>query len=158
MSWTLLSLRPEYRQQSAYIEMLPLMYNSTVFNDQLGEEQLKAFGDKRVATGAKLTGSFDAKALPLSADLLRWYLTHGFEVTAVHALIHYKRGTTFRKFVDDFAAKRKAVGKDSVLGECIKLTMNSIYGKDLMDKRLHTTTSYTLDQKTYEKAQRSHNL
>ena len=71
MSVVDISLRPEYRKESAYIEMLPLMYNSTVFNDQLGEEQLKAFGDRRVASGAKLTGSFEARALPLSADLLR---------------------------------------------------------------------------------------
>ena len=148
----------EKRTQQVFLDYPPLKVNATIFNSQLGVEQLGLY-DKRKPS-AKLLGVNEVTHHGLIASYLRFLRRIGCVFTKVYAVIHYKVGRPYSGFMDTITDARKEAtrsedGYTAVMGELWKLVGNTCYGIHLMDKTKHTTTRYTTDPKVFEKAERS---
>jgi hypothetical protein len=90
------------------------------------------------------TGGPSDKIL-LYTPLLKWYLEHGLEITKFYQAITYTPKQCFKGIADDIANARRAGDVDedmAIIAETMKLIGNALYGRTVMDKEKHTTTSF----------------
>ena len=60
----------------------------------------------------------------------------GVEILEVHSVFSFWQTAFLKEYVEGMAAQRAAVkGKDDVLAEGLKLTMNALFGKMSQNKR-----------------------
>lgn len=98
-----------------------------------------------VKKSRKLIGSMKGEKILLYTPLLKWYYKHGLEVTKFYQAIKYTPTTCFSGIADDIANARRAGDVDedqAIIAETMKLIGNALYGRTVMDKEKHTTTSF----------------
>ena len=106
----------------------------------------------------KLLGVLKTKKVLLYAPLLKWYLDHGLQITAVHRTIDYILQNIFDWFVQELANKRRqgdAAKEKALLAEVFKLLGNSAYGKFIGAVERQTKVLYTKDENVVDKHLRS---
>ena len=95
----------------------------------------------------------------LYTPLLKWYLEHGLDITKFYKAITYTPKQCFKDITDDISNGRRAGDVDesmaisnghragdvdesmAIIGETMKLIGNVVYGRTVMDKEKHTTSS-----------------
>ena len=85
-----------------------------------------------------LVGSFFGSKLLFLTPLLKWYLEHGLQMTCIYFAVEFDAKACFKPFVDEASAARLAAARDSskkILGECMKLVLNSANGKTAENQR-----------------------
>ena len=146
-------------------EMPPLFYNKEVPEAAVPPQMLaylQKTGRTRqtAADQKKVLGALSADKILLYAPLLKWYVEHGLEITAVYRTINYQPRTIFRWFVDQITAARHMADpaqdkeKDTI-AEMFKLLGNSGYCKFIEVLERQTNTTYTKDEKDVDRALRS---
>ncbi len=93
----------------------------------------------------KLIGSMKAEKILLYTPLLKWYLEHGLEITKFYKVITYTPKKCFTRIVEEVSDARRTgdVNDDmTIIGKTMKLVGNSLYGRTVMDKEKHTSTSF----------------
>ena len=106
----------------------------------------------------KLLGVFKAKKVLLYTPLLKWYIEHGVEITAVYRTIDYVPRKIFHWFVQEVANMRRkgdAEVEKALLAEIYKLLGNSTYGKFIEAVERQTKVLYTKDEDEVDKHMRS---
>ncbi len=76
--------------------------------------------------------------------LLKWYLEHGLEITKFYQTITSTPKQCFKGIVDDITNTRRTGDVDedmTIIAETMKLIGNALYGRTVMDKEKHTTTT-----------------
>ena len=71
------------------------------------KEYQKATGRKHLKDNKKLLGVTKAKKIFLYTPMIKWYLNHGFEVTAIHNILKYESGRPFEWFPKEVADARR---------------------------------------------------
>ncbi|KAL9989202.1 hypothetical protein ACROYT_G003726 [Oculina patagonica] len=141
-------------------EMPPFFYNKEVPGEAVPQhmyEYLKKTKRNR-GDGKKLVGALSAKKILLYAPLLRWYVEHGAEITAVYRTIDYKPKKIFPWFVEEVTEARRTGDVDkskALLADVFKLLGNSAYGKLIEAQERQTNVIYTKDEKVVDRALRS---
>ena len=90
--------------------------------------------------------------------MLKWYINHGLEVTAVYKILKYQEGRPFKWFPEEVSNARRDGDSNPALkqlGDTYKLKGNSFYGKMIEDLEKHTRTTYTKSEANVDKAFRS---
>ena len=134
-------------------EMPPLFYNKEIREAAVPSEMLaylqKTGRTRQAADQKKVLGALSADKILLYAPLLKWYLEHGLEITAVYRTINYRPQTIFQWFVDQItAARQMADPAQDMFG-------NSVYSKFIEAMERQTNTTYTKDEKAVDRALRS---
>ena len=114
--------------------MSPLFCTTDVPFDLIGEHMMKHTDEHRVKDGSRrlLVGGMAAKKILLASPLLKWYLDHGMEVTAVHQVIEYTPKACFRTFEQEVSNARRAGDIDpskSIIADSAKL-MGKIFNSN----------------------------
>ena len=118
----------------------------------------KATDRKSVKGTKKLLGVCEAKKILLYTPMLKWYINHGLEVTAVYKILKYQEGRPFKWFPEEVSNARRDGDSNPALkqlGDTYKLKGNSFYGKMIEDLEKHTRTTYTKSEANVDKAFRS---
>ena len=92
-----------------------------------------------------LVGGMSAERLLVSTSLLRWYLKHGIEVTAVHRVVQFTPRRCFQSFVEKATGMRRLGDNDpdkKMLSEKYKLFVNSLFGSFLRNKERERSLIY----------------
>ncbi len=102
---------------------------------------MKAYAKKHgIGKRRCLIGSLHATKILLATPLLRWYLSHGLEVTKVYQLIQFRPEACFKRFADEVTTARRTGDVDpskALLGDMFKLLGNCAYGKMATNKLKH---------------------
>ncbi|KAL9983294.1 hypothetical protein ACROYT_G005441 [Oculina patagonica] len=134
-------------------------YNKVVPGEAVPQkihEYLKRTGRSR-GDGKKLVGALSAKKILLYAPLLRWYVDHGAEITAVYRTIDYQPKKIFPWFVEQVTEARRKGDVDkskALLADVFKLLGNSAYGKLIEALERQTNVIYTKNEKVVDRALR----
>jgi len=143
-----------------FAEMSPLFHNRVVEKEEVSRDMLgyaEDTGRKRTKT-KKLVGTRSAKKILLYAPLLRWYVNHGLEITAVYTTIDYQARTIFKWFVEEVTKARRegdTCKEKELLASVYKLLGNSAYGKMIEVLERQTNVIFTQEEKVVDTAQRS---
>ena len=106
----------------------------------------------------KLLGVLKTKKVLLYAPLLKWYLEHGLQITAVHQTIDYIPQKIFHWFVQEVANKQRqgdAAKEKALLAEVFKLLGNRAYGRFIEAVERQTKVLYTENENVVDKHLRS---
>ena len=142
-------------------EMCPFLLNKEVPEEAVPKsmlDYLKETGRSRIES-KKLLGCLYAEKILLYEPLLKWYLDHGAQTTAVYRTIEYKRQKVFGWFVDEVTEARRSGGdkekSKALLADIFKLLGNSGYGKLIEALERQTNITYTRDEKVVDRVMRS---
>jgi hypothetical protein len=132
-----------------FSEMCPIFKNIDIHGtkDIIGEHMSDycAQNDIPVKKSRKLIGSMKGDKILLYTPLLKWYLEHGLEITKFYQAITYTPKKCFTRIVEEVSNARRAGDVDedmAIIAETMKLVGNSLYGRTVMDKEKHTTTTF----------------
>ena len=90
--------------------------------------------------------------------MLKWYLSHGLNVTAIHKYQEYKLGKPFSWLPEKVGNARRDGDSDPALkqlGDTYKLKGNSFYRKMIDNLMKHQRTMFTTNEDLVDKAFRS---
>ena len=140
-----------------FAEMFALSNNREVDKADVPQEMLayiQHFGRTRGNTN-KLLGTLSANKILLHAPLLKRYIEHGLEVTALYRTIDQKPKKIFEWLVEQVTAARR-VGDDDkaqdLLADVFKLLGNHAYKKIIETLERQTNATYTKLEKFVDHA------
>jgi len=132
-----------------FSEMCPIFKNTDIHGtkDIIGKHMYEYCMQNSIPVkkSRKLVGSMKGDKILLYTPLLKWYYEHGLEVTKFYQAITYTPKQCFNGIAQDIANARRAGDVDedmSIIAETMKLIGNALYGRTVMDKEKHTTTSF----------------
>lgn len=132
-----------------FSEMCPIFKNIDIHGtkDVIGEHMADYCASNNIPCkkSRKLIGSMKGDKILLYTPLLKWYLEHGLEITKFYQAITYTPKQCFKGIADDIANARRAGDVDedmAIIAETMKLIGNALYGRTVMDKEKHTTTTF----------------
>ena len=102
-----------------------------------------------------LIGSFFGKKILFITPLLKWYLTHGLQVTKIHQVVEYTPKRCFEPFGDAVSDARRAGDHDptqAIIADMMKLVGNSSYGKTITNQEKHGNVQYCTEMKACQLA------
>ena len=118
----------------------------------------KDTGRKTLKGAKKLLVVTKANKILLYTSMLKWYLNHGLELTAMHKYLNYTSGKPYEWFPEEVSNARRDGDSNPAfkqLSDTFRLKGSSFYGKMIEDLEKHTKTNYTNDEKDVDKAFRS---
>ena len=142
-------------------EFPPIFINQSVGEKGIPQhmkDYLTKSGRTATPDQKKLLGVLKAKKVLLYTPLLKWYIEHGVEITAVHRTISYVPQKIFDWFVKEVANMRRkgdAEAEKALLAEIYKFLGNSAYGKFIEAVERQTRVLYTKDEDEVDKHLRS---
>ena len=142
-------------------EFPPIFINQSVGEEGIPQhmrDYLAKSGRTVTPNQKKLLGVLKAKKVLLYTPLLKWYIEHGLEITAVYRTIDYVPRKIFSWFVNEVANMRRkgdAEADKALLAEIYKLLGNSAYGKCIETVERQTKVLYTKDEDEVDKHMRS---
>lgn len=86
-----------------------------------------------------------ARQLLIATPLLKWYISHGLEVTKIYQTVEYDRQKCFKSFVRDVSDARRQGDVDpskTILADTRKLEGNSAYGSTIMNQEKFQDVKY----------------
>ena len=134
-----------------YADFPPIFKNTSVDLADIGDH-MQTFC---IATGRTkgvdrtLIGSFKADGVVVLTSLLKLYLEMGMLLTDVEFVVQYERKSVFKWFRDQVSDDRRRADlceENGPRGLASKLKGNSGYGRVIMNRLAHLSTSYTTKQ------------
>ncbi|KAG3038532.1 hypothetical protein PC121_g23896 [Phytophthora cactorum] len=110
-------------------------------------------GSNRAKPARKLIGSYFGEKILIYAPLLKWYLSHGMEITKTYSFIKARSHKTFAPFMEAVSSARREGDADkskAMIAEMMNLVGNSAFGRSGMDMSKHKEVKYESDQKAIE--------
>ena len=92
----------------------------------------KRTGRKTISGTKKLLGVIRATGILFYMPILKWYISHGLKVTAIHKYLKDESGKPFSWSLEEVSSTRQEGDSNPVLkqlGDTHKLKGNSFYGK-----------------------------
>ena len=132
----------------------PIFKNTDVSRNDIGY-LMKEYAEKeRIMSQPRrmLISSFHLNNGTIITPLLLYYLHLGLECTKIHRFVQYTPKKCFSSFVQSGVNARRQSDENpnsSVVAETMKLSANSSYGYQTMDRSRHTVTKYLNDEKTH---------
>lgn len=86
-----------------------------------------------------------ARQLLIATPLLKWYISHGLEVTKIYQTVEYDRQKCFKSFVRDVSDARRQGDVDpsnTILADTRILEGNSAYGSTIMNQKKFQDVKY----------------
>ena len=131
--------------------------NKNVITEKKMLDYLEETGRSRIKS-KKLLSCLYAEKILLYEPLLKWYLDHGAQITAVYRTIECKKQKIFGWFVDEVTEAGRSGDKEkskALLVDIFKLLGNSGYGKLIEALERETNITYIRDEKVVDRAMRS---
>ncbi|KAG2844588.1 hypothetical protein PC129_g6750 [Phytophthora cactorum] len=149
---------PEHLKQY-FSEMTPIFKNvlidcadeSVIGNHMFDYNQSR--GSNRAKPARKLIGSYFGENILIYAPLLKWYISHGMEITKTYSFIKASSHKAFAPFMEAVSNARREGDADrsnAMIAEMMKLVGNSAFGRSGMDMSKHKEVKYESDQKEIE--------
>ncbi|KAG3051285.1 hypothetical protein PC122_g22981 [Phytophthora cactorum] len=98
----------------------------------------------------KLIGSYFGEKILIYTPLLKWYLSHGMEITKTYCFIKASFHKTFAPFMEAVSNARREGDVDkskAMIAEMMKLVGNSAFGQSGMDMSKHKEVKYESNDK-----------
>ncbi|KAE9049882.1 hypothetical protein PR001_g2907 [Phytophthora rubi] len=98
----------------------------------------------------KLIGSYFGEKILIYAPLLKWYLSHGMEITKTYSFIKASSHKAFAPFMEAVSNARREGDADeskAMIAEMMKLVGNSAFGRSGMDMSKHKEIKYESSDK-----------
>ncbi|KAG3047916.1 hypothetical protein PC122_g23974 [Phytophthora cactorum] len=98
----------------------------------------------------KLIGSYFGEKILIYTPLLKWYFSHGMEITKTYCFIKASSHKAFAPFMEAVSNARREgdVDKSKVMiAEMMKLVGNSAFGRSGMDMSKHKVVKYESNDK-----------
>ena len=115
--------------------------------------------DRKTISGTKkLLGVTRATGISLYMPMLKWYLSHGTEVTAIHKYLKYESGKPFSWFPGEVSCARREGDSSPALKQLRdthKLKGNSFYRKMIEDLMKHIRMTFTTNENLVDQSFRS---
>ncbi|RAW21813.1 hypothetical protein PC110_g21746, partial [Phytophthora cactorum] len=149
---------PEHLKQY-FSEMTPIFKNvlidcadeSVIGNHMFDYNQSR--GSNRTKPARKLIVPYFGEKTLTYAPLLKWYLSHGMEITKTYSFIKARSHKAFAPFMEAVSNARREGDADkskAMIAEMMKLVGNSAFGRSGMDMSKHKEVKYDSDQKAIE--------
>ncbi|KAG4232249.1 hypothetical protein PC116_g19506 [Phytophthora cactorum] len=98
----------------------------------------------------KLIGSYFGEKILIYTPLLKWYLSHGMEITKTYCFIKASSHKAFAPFMEAVSNTRREGDVDkskAMIAEMMKLVGNSAFGRSGMDMSKHKEVKYESNDK-----------
>ncbi|EGZ11067.1 hypothetical protein PHYSODRAFT_337829 [Phytophthora sojae] len=151
--WALEHLKPYFS------EMTPIFKNTLIdCSDRsvIGQHMFEYNEERkqsRAKPARKLIGSYFGEKILIYAPLLKWYISHGMEITKTYSFIKASSHKAFAPFMEAVSSARRE-GDENVKSICkiiiekmMKLVGNSAFGRSGMDMSKHKEVRYESDDK-----------
>lgn len=131
-NWPLHFQYPSMTPYEYLQEMSPLFCTTDVPFEVIGEhmqQDARQFEQSRKPRQL-LVGGMKAKQILLATPLLRWYLSHGMEVTKIYQVVEYQRQTCFSRFAEQVTVARQQGDVDpskAIISDTEKVRGNAAY-------------------------------
>ncbi|GMF42806.1 unnamed protein product [Phytophthora lilii] len=141
---------PEHRKQY-FGKMTPIFRNVLIdcTNESvIGKHMFdhnEARKQSRTKPARKLTGSYFGKKILIYTPLLKWYLSHGMEITKTYCFIKASSHKALAPFMEAVSIARREGDVDmskAMIAEMMKLVGNSAFGRSGMDMSKHKEVKY----------------
>ncbi|EGZ27443.1 hypothetical protein PHYSODRAFT_321246 [Phytophthora sojae] len=142
-----------------FSEMTPIFKNTLIdCSDQsvIGQHMFEYNEERkqsRAKPARKLIGSYFGEKILIYAPLLKWYISHGMEITKTYSFIKASSHKAFAPFMEAVSSARRE-GDENVKSICkiiiekmMKLVGNSAFGRSGMDMSKHKEVRYESDDK-----------
>ena len=109
-------------------------------------EYLKVKGLSMSKPRVMLVGAMAVERYVITADLLRWYLSHHLKVTRVRWALEFEETKLLDGFIRGLVSKRRAATQrnDKPEADKNKLIGNSAFGVTMKDKQKYSNTCYVI--------------
>ena len=144
-----------------FSEMPPIFKNCMVSKDDIGQHMAEFADENGIMQQPRrtLVSSMKGDKIMLITPLLKWYLQHGLDITAVYSIIEYQPRRCFSDFADTVVEARRAGDKDpckAIIAETMKLIGNSAYGKTITNKERFTDVELCTEEEAPKKVNCTH--
>ena len=136
-------LKSYFEEMTPIFKNIEITPNKEIIGDHMYE--YAKFHDIPMNKSRKLIGSYFGEKILIYTPLLKWYYEHGLVVTKFYQGIQYEGKECFANLAEDIANARRSGDTDkskAIIAETMKLIGNALYGRTVMDKERHTSTSY----------------
>jgi len=143
-----------------FSEMTPIFKNIEIdcSDEKIIGSHMYEYNQTRGKNGAKparkLIGSYFGEKILIYAPLLKWYLSHGMEITNTYSFIKASAHKAFKPFMEEVSQARRDGNADEskkMVGTMMKLVGNSAFGRSGMDMSKHKQVKYESDEVAIEK-------
>ncbi|KAG2960576.1 hypothetical protein PC118_g22437 [Phytophthora cactorum] len=137
-------------------EMTPIFKNVLIdcTNESVIGKHMFDYNEARKQSRAnparKLIGSYFGEKILIYTPLLKWYLSHGMEITKTYCFIKASSHKAFAPFMEAVSNTRREGDADkskTMIAEMIKLVGNSAFGRSGMDMSKHKEVKYESNDK-----------
>ncbi|KAG6618409.1 uncharacterized protein IUM83_01047 [Phytophthora cinnamomi] len=141
---------PEHLKQY-FSEMTPIFKNILIdctCGSIIGKhmhEYNESRKQSRAKPARKLIGSYFGEKILIYTPLLKWYLSHGMEITLTYSFIKASSHKAFEPFMEAVSKARREGDADeskAIIAEMMKLVGNSAFGRSGMDMSKHKVIKY----------------
>ncbi|EGZ11280.1 hypothetical protein PHYSODRAFT_338002 [Phytophthora sojae] len=142
-----------------FSEMTPIFKNTLIDRSDrsvIGQHMFEYNEERkqsRAKPARKLIGSYFGEKILIYAPLLKWYISHGMEITKTYSFIKASSHKAFVPFMEAVSSARRE-GDENVKSICkiiiekmMKLVGNSAFGRSGMDMSKHKEVRYESDDK-----------
>ncbi|EGZ13265.1 hypothetical protein PHYSODRAFT_335033 [Phytophthora sojae] len=139
-----------------FSEMTPIFKNTLIdCSDRsvIGQNMFEYNEERkqsRAKPARKLIGSYFGEKILIFAPLLKWYISHGMEITKTYSFIKASSHKAFAPFMEAVSNARREGDADkskAMIAEMMKLVGNSAFGRSGMDMSKHKEVKYESDEK-----------
>ncbi|KAG2996395.1 hypothetical protein PC123_g22015 [Phytophthora cactorum] len=132
-------------------EMTPIFKNSLIdcMDESIIGKHMYDYNQAREKSRAKparkLIGSYFGGKILIYTPLLKWYLSHGMEITQTYSFIKASSHKAFAPFMEAVSSARREGDADkskAMIAEMMKLVGNSAFGRSGMDMSKHKEIKY----------------
>lgn len=146
-SWPSHFNHPSMTPYEYFSEMSPLFCTTDIPFDVIGSHMQNHVKRFNLCTKPRrlLVGGMRARQLLIATPLLRWYISHGLEISKIYQTVEYTPQKCFQNFVRDVSNARRKGDVDpskSILADTRKLEGNSAFGSTIMDQEKFQTLNY----------------
>lgn len=127
--------------------MTPLFGTSDIKFDAIGSHMQHHAKDFHLSTNHKrlLVRGMHLRQLLIATLLLKWYISHGLEVTKIYQTVEYTSQRFFQSFVSDVSKAQRQGDADptkAIVIDTRKLEGNSAFRSTIIDQEKFQTIKY----------------
>ncbi|KAG3105520.1 hypothetical protein PI125_g13421 [Phytophthora idaei] len=142
-----------------FSEMTPIFKNILIdcTDETVISKHMYEYNDSRKQSRSKparkLIGSYFGEKILIYTPLLKWYLSHGMEITKTYSFIKASSHKAFEPFMEAVSKARRegdANKSKAMIAEMMELVGNSAFGRSGMDMSKHKEVKYESNEKAIE--------
>lgn len=146
-TWPAHFSHPTMTPYEYFSEMSPLFCTSDIPFDAIGSHMQHHAKVFHLSTKPRrlLVGGMRARQLLIATPLLKWYISHGLEITKIYQTVEYTSQRCFQSFVSDVSKARRQGDADptkAIVADTRKLEGNSAFGSTIMDQEKFQIVKY----------------